>query len=1398
MDVISGDYKSFYSKLFPAEAPGTFRGSLISTTNKNSIFNIPSDLTIDEVTLAKHSAFVNFVKHSLRDFLHPENKDNFKSYKFERLVDQEDEAYFSKVSEEYELNYGLQTVTRRGAIKPQKFSELLTKNSEVIDSKRSDIRFEKMTPVEMAKFLDERLTGLETCASNENKSDRSRRYYSEELSRELPIVQQYKSSNNFGIISDNYQMSEVLYYADYSDEAIANLLTTFRGQEDKIKYLATFLPLSLFIITESESQSSISINEQVFKEYLQSQGGLHKNIQQFVLGFGIDLRKEIFHHFRQVALSLGLQFDPVNHCHDLVDWSIKNNLFAVYLFSQSQSKVFPIRFIIPKERIAIDGTFHVRYTTPFLINDLFQKTKFMGCHLLKYDYETSHGKKELEKRVWFVFTFKVIDDVIYDKLRSNLGFSYHSGKRLTHLNVDLFMNPLESGELMKKTGITHDEFESTYRWFGLRPYIFGNDIQNLFFTKLSKDDPRLVDVCQKLGMKEASIETINTGMQTRYKVVISETQQAGGYLSYSSNRMTYSNTNSISTKYDINTYPKIKLSYSKDLKLLNEPIWGLFYNKCVDIDVSFGYKENRDRYFDTAIFIYPYFFTNEAIHVKYYEKNIKYKFNKYIPITPYFYRGIEIVKIFLEPFLKSHPSLIVSEFGEVPFLCEVLKYYNYKLSSLNFYKQYYKFLLNDFENKNNNFNKLYELLRKMYEFNFKQLPDSIYSLIEIETLIEKSDIIHYGIFNLKYYNNMEKLDNYTNIINIFIGLLVGLKYLKNDGILILDFNAVVNKATADIYLIAKKYFKKTDLYHHEVSNLVKRSGCYGIFRGFKGCPKEDFDKLLKILQEFKEMYPEYPKGLQITDKKIIDKYQMTNVNEYKSKVTNKYIYGFLDIPENDDYYQEIINFNNKRYILKLEFIKRLALLMKLSDQELSKIKVPSQEQITYSIMYCKKWGIEYFPYYYDSKVMNDKMGQQILTEIYGNIEPVIYKFKTSLPRLTQKISYNLRKTKKSLKKMQSSKKISEFHSLGFNFMQEITNINNVMVQTGYMIDSRRDFDIKDPKRQLYNYFMANVLFRFYKSSGDEVENNLSFMVRDKIHRNVSQAWLKLYEILAEIDIIPKQKSVYKTFHLCEAPGSFIDCLDYYIKKETNIKSFIWNAQSHKPTKGKKYFGDDYGIIKAYPNRWHWGKDGNGDITSCNNIFSYKELCKDIDLITSDCGLPMNEPGYHRVLFSSMVAITYLLPKDGNMIFKILLPIDISIIWDLIYLWFNNFKEFIFFKPVQNHQSREFYIIGKKYSGKLENTKILNQLLDLVKDSRDTFMTTDLFEGNYSELFISQMLEISQKLCDNWTFTIQKQIYYSDNMDSLDKSFKKKAKIFINQKNLDFIEKYNLVKIENNK
>jgi hypothetical protein len=1405
LDEIPLEYRDFFRRLKSGKLTTTNKSSKLSKSGEmiapNDKTNIFSNDNADksertQISKDKQKMLVDFVSSCILDFLNSKSNEFLKSCPIKDLTG-EDMDYFQQVSDEYKKTYGI------GGNQPT-LDELLKKNRTVTDEKEKKSYFETMKKSEMTKILGARVTQLQSCSINTNKSEEDKRYYGMEAEREAQSMRKLDGANEvafrqiLGEISDDIQFSKYVFDADYSPTEIEKLLVDFEKEENsqKRKYLATFLPLELFNITEINGSVNVTFKKEALKAFLIKQGGDHKNIQQMMLGYGVYLRPEIFYKYRQIALSMGFQFDAVNQCGYLVDWSVFYNLLVIYLFSQSNERVFPIRFMVPEAGKITDAngsTFHIRYPGTVDLDLLFESTEFIGVHMLKYQYPViSDRVKGFQSRLWFVFTFKIVTSTLHEKKLSNLGFSYHSGKRIYYLNIDLFLNFLEFGEIFKKQSVTHREFKRIYKWYGLTPYVMNDDFDNIFFTKLEKSDDKLTRVCDALKMKEVYIkEHEPDGKQMKYSVELVPAQKSshgGG---------------------DENS--KIKLSFTKQLKMIDEPIWGLFYKKCLDIFLK--YHKEAHKFLVNSDYINPYFFANEG---NIFTKSIQHKFNKYIPFTPQFYRGLELVKIYLSKNILSNPDLVFTEIGSMPIFSEVIKYYNYKIKELNFYRQYHNYRLNDNDDVNNIniFQELYNKIKSVYDFNFYNIGSSIYTLIENDNSIKKSDIITYSIYNIlfdiKKYRKITKIDNYINIINIFVGLLVGLKYLNLGGILILEFNAIVNKATADIYLIAKKYFKKTDLYYPEVSNMSKRSGCYCIFSGYQGCPKEDYDKLYNILQDLKKIYPTYPNDLNINDNKIIEMYQFKHIhnNNQKSQKTknnktqktiqhhNKYIYGFLDLPEKSPEYEEIIDYNNNRYIKQLEFLKKLNLIMDMPDQELSKISIPTQEQITYSIMYCKKWGIEYFPYYYDSKVMNDKMGQQILTEIYGNVEPISYKFKTSLPRLTQKNSYKLRKTKKpSLKKMKSSKKISEFHSLNLNFMQEINNINNLMVQTGYMIDSRRDFDIKDPKHQLYNYFMANVLFRFYKSSGQEIDNNLAFMVRDKIQRNVSQAWLKLYEILYEIDIIPKQQATYKTFHLCEAPGSFIDCLDYFIKKETNVKQFIWNAQSHKPTKGKKYFGDDYGIIKSYPNRWHWGKDGNGDITSCNNIFSYKELCKDIDLITSDCGLPMNEPGYHRVLFSSMVAITYLLPKDGDMIFKILLPIDIPIIWNIIYLWFNNFKEFQFFKPVQNHQSREFYIIGKKYSGKLENSKIMTQLLGLVKDSRDTFMTTDLFEGNYSELFTSQMIDISQKLCDNWTFTIQKQIYYSDNMDSLDKSFKTKAKAFINQKNLDFIEKYNLIKIE---
>ena len=49
-------------------------------------------------------------------------------------------------------------------------------------------------------------------------------------------------------------------------------------------------------------------------------------------------------------------------------------------------------------------------------------------------------------------------------------------------------------------------------------------------------------------------------------------------------------------------------------------------------------------------------------------------------------------------------------------------------------------------------------------------------------------------------------------------------------------------------------------------------------------------------------------------------------------------------------------------------------------------------------------------------------------------------------------------------------------------------------------------------------------------------------------------------------------------------------------------------------------------MKDFPDRWIFGdkKDDTGDISKSENIKFYNKYCKDIELLTSDCGLSRDE------------------------------------------------------------------------------------------------------------------------------------------------------------------------------
>ena len=696
--------------------------------------------------------------------------------------------------------------------------------------------------------------------------------------------------------------------------------------------------------------------------------------------------------------------------------------------------------------------------------------------------------------------------------------------------------------------------------------------------------------------------------------------------------------------------------------------------------------------------------------------------------------------------------------------------------------------------------------------------------------------------------------------------MIGLKHTEIGGIFILYFGSVAYKHLADIYVIVADYFESHSLFYPEISNLYKKGGTYGIFTGFKGICDTEFNKLIKLLDKTNEIYPNDGIDFNIYDEKLREELHITKpINSAINKQTN--IIGYLDdkLINDNNYnkynkiYEYIRNFNNERYNKQLSFVYKFLELLKQPDEYINNLKVPTPEQLTNAILYCKKYDIPYIDKF-SKPAFQDKFGKQILHEAYGLHKPIHYTFKTpftlklkssllhtksknklsyiktkktkkvKLPKTSRKslssfnfstffndddstttsstttssrtLSASRTRKNKYLSKSQSFKSLKQNYSNKVNLIPELDPINNRIEQTTKLIDSRRDFDVPNESMQNLNWFEANKQFRYYKHKDDKDKLHLDKKIQKLLGDfSISQAWLKMYEIITDCNLIPTtRKGTYKSFHICEAPGTFINCINNYVSTKTKYDAFEWKAQSLKSSGGKgkgkdTAFGDDYGLIKRHKERWDWGVDGSGDITNIMNIKHYEKVVgsmQGVELITSDCGLPMKCEGYEKVAFASLLTLLHILPKGGSMVYKILTPIDEPIILNLIYLAYTNFKELIFYKPVQNSQSREFYIVGKGYLG--TETILLDKFFDVLKKFKEG-EEIDLYNDMYPEAFVRQMIQVSTILSDNFVYTIERQIYFVDNKDTMPKEFIKLFYDYYNEKNEDWIRKYKPMRLD---
>ena len=91
-----------------------------------------------------------------------------------------------------------------------------------------------------------------------------------------------------------------------------------------------------------------------------------------------------------------------------------------------------------------------------------------------------------------------------------------------------------------------------------------------------------------------------------------------------------------------------------------------------------------------------------------------------------------------------------------------------------------------------------------------------------------------------------------------------------------------------------------------------------------------------------------------------------------------------------------------------------------------------------------------------------------------------------------------------------------------------------------------------------------------------------------------------------------------------------------------------------------------------------------------------------------------------------------------------------------------------------------------------NAKILEDYKEIYKAN---FKKEPKFNKTYPEEFVIQVQHICEKLASNYINSIERIIYYVDNIDELGKDYQKHIESYIAEKNEDWIRKYKPLRLD---
>lgn len=583
----------------------------------------------------------------------------------------------------------------------------------------------------------------------------------------------------------------------------------------------------------------------------------------------------------------------------------------------------------------------------------------------------------------------------------------------------------------------------------------------------------------------------------------------------------------------------------------------------------------------------------------------------------------------------------------------------------------------------------------------------------INNFINKIDYNVDIIFIDLLFDITKKLENFRYILliqSILSPIIVSLHKLNIRGTLIINTFLIPNKMTYNLLSYISCFFEET--YSMRIDSNITNTGLlvsnFMVFDKFKGIDTDSLNKLMELNDLMFKYDGTGGYKFNVTDKKTLDLFNIEEekLDESSNKYAKKYVTNIIDIdtPEIETEYKTYKEFMRELTMSSIRnFTQRLSNYTQKNNKESYDI-ICKTSKIT-AIFLAKKYNlpllewVEDIPENYINKHLTLNFKNMTLTNYMDLIKVDDIKL-TSSP--TVKCDY--------CPELDKTRMISEI---------------------AYQYIENNNFD-KYKSIELY-------INRKYKALEKMLQKKYKININGQ---PVSRAWVKFQELLHDTKLLEgfEDNKEIKVFHICEAPGNFINSMDYYIKTKTNIKNYNWTAQSLSPNLAG--LPDQYGFIAKTKDRWDMGPNKNGDILDEENMKYYLKKYSGYDFLISDCGatwegrLPNNRNiNIHQMFYALLIPGT-----GGGFVIKTFTMKYNTIILCLLYIACYLYDSVQLFKSNTNFWSFEIYIVGKhKKEVTPKMNKSILKFLDDVMNLNDIYPIDEIpdsFVQHYEKTILS--------------------------------------------------------------